>query len=125
MRGAARWAALSRSRVSDERIAAPSPVSGDSVLSKGQAMRAPITATTAQRKLAAKRHNERLKLFATTANTIGLGILATATIIPNFGQTPPTPGIPPVPHPWWTGPAAFLVLFSVALAAYRFLRSED
>ena len=75
--------------------------------------------------MAAKRFNERVKLFATTANTIGLGILAAATIVPNFGLPPGGASPPTAPHPWWTGPAAFLVLFSVALAAYRFLRSED
>lgn len=77
----------------------------------------------AERKLAAKRFNERVKLFATTANAVGLGILAAATIIPNFGQAPGS--LSSAPHSWWTGPAAFLVLFFVALAAYRFLRSED
>lgn len=75
-----------------------------------------------ERKVAAKRFNERVKLFATTANTIGLGILAAATIIPNFGQAPSGAT---APHSWWTGPAAFLILFLVALAAYRFLRSEE
>ncbi len=49
--------------------------------------------------------------------------LAAATIIPNFGQAPGSPS--PALHSWWAGPAAFLVLFFVALAAYRFLRSED
>ncbi len=77
--------------------------------------------TTAARKLAAKRHNERIKLLATTANTIGLGILAAATIIPVFGQ--PTGAIGAAPR--WTGPIAFLILFSVACAVLRFLRSED
>ena len=86
-------------------------------------MSRPAQVRAAERKLAAKRFNERVKLFATTANTVGLGILAAATIIPTFGQAPGTPS--PAPHSWWTGPAAFLVLFSVALAAYRFLRSED
>jgi len=87
---------------------------------------APVKATAAERKLAAKRFNERVKLFATTANTVGLGVLAAATIVPNFGQAPAAPGgLPAAAHPWWTGPTAFLVLFSVALAAYRFLRSED
>ncbi|MCJ2011807.1 hypothetical protein [Methylobacterium sp. J-076] len=80
---------------------------------------------SAERKVAAKRFNERVKLFATTANTIGLGILAASTIIPNFGQPSGGAAQSPATHPWWTGPAAFLVLFSVALAAYRFLRSED
>ncbi len=78
-----------------------------------------------ERKVAAKRFNERVKLFATTANTIGLGILAAATIVPNFGQQPAAVSPSPSPHPWWTGPAAFLVLFLVALTAYRFLRSEE
>lgn len=73
------------------------------------------------RKFAAKRHNERLKLLASTANTVGLGILAAATIVPNFGQSSPVPG---APAPWWTDPLAFSVLFSIAFAIYRFMRSE-
>lgn len=73
------------------------------------------------RRLAAKRYNERVKLLATTMNTIGLGILAAATIIPIFGQAPSA-----APWaPWWTGPLAFVILWSIAFAILGFLKSED
>lgn len=67
--------------------------------------------------VAAKRSNERVRLFATTANIPGLGILATAAIVPNFGQPPATVSPFSFLHPWWTVLAAFLVLFLVALTA--------
>lgn len=76
-----------------------------------------------ERKLAAKRLNERVKLLATSLNAAGLGVLGAATIVPIVGQTSITPS--ETPPSVWTGLLAYAVLLSLALMTYRFMRSED
>jgi hypothetical protein len=69
------------------------------------------------RRLAAKRNNERVKLVASTMNTVALTTFGAAFILPLVnGATGPLPVI-------WI-PFAVALHFG-AQAVYRFLRSED
>ncbi len=77
--------------------------------------------TASERKAAAKRHNERVKLFATSANTIGLGIFAVSVVGPSFGQTAAQAAF----LPWWAGLLTFVGLHCAAQAAYSLMKPED
>ena len=70
-------------------------------------------------KLAAKRNNERVKLFASAISNLGVGILAGAVVVPAVNSQ-----VPGTPVHWVWIPAA-LGLHIVAQAAYRFLKPED
>ena len=72
------------------------------------------------RRLAAKRNNERVKLITTSLNTVGLAILGTAFIVPAINNV----AVLLAPGPW--------ILLIVATALHvtahgfiRFLRSEE
>ncbi|MGV6873673.1 hypothetical protein ACUSIJ_13395 [Pseudochelatococcus sp. B33] len=73
-----------------------------------------------QRKLAAKRNNERVKLRANSMNAVALGIFGAAFVVPGVSNS-------------WTGSSPAIViwiLFAFALHIganwmFQFMRSED
>jgi hypothetical protein len=71
------------------------------------------------RKLAARRWNEHLKLIATSLNTIALGIVGAAYVIPGVAGTFSMD----LPRLIWLFYA--LVLHLASHAVLRFFRSED
>lgn len=70
-------------------------------------------------KLEARRFNERVKLFANYANTLGVAVLAGAVIVPAVNQQ--TPGAPV--H--WLWVPASLVLHIAGLIELQFLKPEE
>lgn len=76
--------------------------------------------STAERKLAAKRNNERIKLGATFLNTLAIGVLGAAVIVPSFN-----PDIQPGILSRALGVLVGGGLHLLAQWWYRFLRSED
>lgn len=54
--------------------------------SSGQTSQPDHTALASARKLAAKRFNERLKLFASFLNALAIGVVGTAIVIPVIQQ---------------------------------------
>jgi len=71
---------------------------------------------TADRKLSARRINERVRLFASTLNTVGLSIFGAAFLLPAITGTAPRIAVP------WILLA--VVLHVLAHWMYRFLQSE-
>lgn len=69
-----------------------------------------------ERKLAAKRTNERVKMLAGTLNALAIGILGAAFVVP---------GVTSLENVRWIWIPAALVLHLMAYVAYRFLKSED
>jgi hypothetical protein len=76
--------------------------------------------STAERKLAAKRFNERVKLGASFLSTLAVGILGAAVIVPLF-----SPGIRPSVPAVGAGILVGVSLHPLAQWVFRFLRSED
>jgi hypothetical protein len=76
--------------------------------------------SAAQRRLAAKRSNERIKLVANAFHTLSLGVVGAALIIP--GVASPAKLLEPAPFVWLF--VAFS-LHSVAQAVLQLLRSKD
>ena len=75
---------------------------------------------TRRRKLAAKRTNERLKLLTSAMNTLAVGIVAAAMIVPGINSVSALLE----PHRFaWLSTA--LTLHVSALFALRWLKSED
>lgn len=72
-----------------------------------------------EERLAAKRNNERVRLFAGAMNNLAVGILAGAVVVPAANAQ-----VPGAPVHWSWIPAA-LVLHVVAQAAFRFLKREE
>ena len=71
-------------------------------------------------RLAAKRHNESVKLVATSLNAIALAVLGTAFVIPAIGNI----AVLSSPGPWILLFVA-IVIHLVAHAVVRLLRSEE
>jgi hypothetical protein len=69
------------------------------------------------RKLAARRRNERVRLFASTLNTIALSIFGASFVLPAITQATPQIAIA------WLVAAA--LLHGLAHWTYDLLRSED
>ena len=72
-----------------------------------------------EEKLAAKRNNERVRLFAGAANNLAVGILAGAVVVPAANAQ-----VADAPVHWIWIPAG-LALHIVAQASFRFLKRED
>lgn len=73
-----------------------------------------------ERRLAAKRNNERVKLIATSLNAIALAILGAAFLVPALAN----PAVLLSAGPWILVSVA-LTLHLSAHAVLRFLRSEE
>ncbi|MGI6245512.1 MAG: hypothetical protein ACOYJQ_07070 [Pseudochelatococcus sp.] len=69
-----------------------------------------------RRRLAAKRVNEHVKLFASTINAIALATFGTAAILPAIGGAG---------SPNWAWIPVAILLHLTAQGAYRLLKSED
>ena len=72
-----------------------------------------------ERRLAAKRSDERVKLAATSLNAIGLAVLGTAFVIPAINN----PSSLLSPSPWLLFLLAILI-HSLAQGVFRLLRTE-
>lgn len=73
-----------------------------------------------ERRLAAKRNNERVKLIATSLNAIALAVFGAAFVVPAIAN----PAVLLSAGPWILMSAA-LALHLGAHAVLRFLRSEE
>lgn len=73
-----------------------------------------------ERKLAAKRANERVKLTASSLNTVGLAVIGAALIVPTFNETVHLNRIAQ-----GAGLGIGTGLHLLAQWVFRFLRSED
>jgi len=75
---------------------------------------------TAERKLAARRFNERVKLSASFLSTLAVGTLGAAVIVPLF-----SPAIQPSVAAVGAGILVGVSLHLLAQWVFRFLRNED